>query len=256
MKPRTIASRLSESLHGHLNMYALAAGAAGVGMLAVAQPSEARIVYTSVNVSIGPRGSYNLDFNGDGITDVTIDQFGFEYHYVSHNALRARPGASDAAVGSATYDFDAALHRGAEIGSSRAFIGPGIMAASNYSHVHGHRFYFGQWVNLADGYLGVKFIIKGKTHFGWARFQNSSARGTTLKGYAYETISGRPIKAGQTKGPDDDFTSDPNFEDPNDPGPGAFLTAPVPQTAQPATLGMLALGAQGMPLWRRKEEAE
>jgi hypothetical protein len=43
--PRKTAN-LSESIHQQLSMYALAAGAAGVGMLALAQSSEAKIVYT------------------------------------------------------------------------------------------------------------------------------------------------------------------------------------------------------------------
>ncbi len=41
-QPRT-PSRLSDSLHHRLNMYALAASAAGVGVLALAQPAEAEI---------------------------------------------------------------------------------------------------------------------------------------------------------------------------------------------------------------------
>jgi hypothetical protein len=31
------------------------------------------------------------------------------------------------------------------------------------------------------------------------------------------------------------------------------LTNPIPDIPQPASLGILALGAQGVPLWRRKE---
>jgi hypothetical protein len=38
------ASKLSESLRRHLNAYALAASAAGVGMLALTQHAEAKIV--------------------------------------------------------------------------------------------------------------------------------------------------------------------------------------------------------------------
>jgi hypothetical protein len=34
------------------------------------------------------------------------------------------------------------------------------------------------------------------------------------------------------------------------------LTAPTTDKPQPATLGMLALGAQGVPPWRRKEAQE
>jgi hypothetical protein len=48
-------------------MYAVAAG---VGMLALAQPSEAKIVYTPANAQIGGTvGKLNLDLNNDGITD-------------------------------------------------------------------------------------------------------------------------------------------------------------------------------------------
>jgi hypothetical protein len=43
--PRKTASDLSESVHQQINMYAIAAAAAGVGVLAFAQPSEAKIVY-------------------------------------------------------------------------------------------------------------------------------------------------------------------------------------------------------------------
>jgi hypothetical protein len=44
-RPRATAE-LSRSLHQQLNTYALAAGAAGVGLLALAPPAEAKIIYT------------------------------------------------------------------------------------------------------------------------------------------------------------------------------------------------------------------
>ena len=87
------------------------------------------------------------------------------------------------------------------------------------------------------------------------RLKGSSNRGATLTGYAYETIPGKSIRAGQTKGPDD-FTGEPSAATSDDPGPGASLTTPVPQTQQPASLGMLALGVRGVLLWRRKAEVE
>ena len=49
---RKTASNLSESVHKQLNMYAIAAGAAGVGLLALAQPSEAKIVRAFAGVEI------------------------------------------------------------------------------------------------------------------------------------------------------------------------------------------------------------
>jgi hypothetical protein len=76
-----------------------------------------------------------------------------------------------------------------------------------------------------------------------------------LTGYAYETDSGKGIIAGQTKGPGE-IDNSAEQSKANDPGASAFLTNPIPDTPQPASLGMLALGAQGVPLWRRKETQE
>jgi hypothetical protein len=48
-RPRRIASSLSESVQRQLNMYALAASAAGVSLLALASPAEGRIIYTHIH---------------------------------------------------------------------------------------------------------------------------------------------------------------------------------------------------------------
>ncbi len=59
----------------------------------------------------------------------------------------------------------------------------------------------GPWLNVKNRYLGLKFIIKGKDHFGWARL-TTTGRIALLTGYAYETIPNKPIIAGKTKGPE------------------------------------------------------
>jgi hypothetical protein len=64
--PRKTA-KLSDSLHHQLNMYALAASAAGVGVLALTQAAEAGIIYNPANVTIGPHPpTYNLNLNHNG----------------------------------------------------------------------------------------------------------------------------------------------------------------------------------------------
>jgi hypothetical protein len=54
-------------------------------------------------------------------------------------------------------------------------------------------------------YVGLKFSIKGQTHFGWTRVKIASMYPykASLTGYAYETIPNKAIITGETKGPDD-----------------------------------------------------
>jgi len=106
----------------------------------------------------------------------------------------------------------------------------------------------GEWLGKSNfqAYLGLKFTIKGKIHFGWARvkvdtLQTQQKFSATLTGYAYETIPGKPIIAGATNGPDDGA----------EPVPASIKT----HTPKPATVGMLALGAPGLSIWRREESA-
>src|SRR5262249_46978262 len=119
----------------------------------------------------------------------------------------------------------------------------------------------GPWLGVTNRYLGLKFMIHGKTHFGWARLTVTVSHKifgkrfirTELTGYAYETIPNKPIIAGRTKGPEDEFPDGPQLESPDDLGSGAFVISPISEDSQAASLGVLALGAKGIPLWRRKE---
>ena len=69
LRPRKTAD-LSDSVHHQLSKYALAAGAAGVSVLALSPSSEAKIVYSPTDTtSITPHHTIPLDLNHD----VTID---------------------------------------------------------------------------------------------------------------------------------------------------------------------------------------
>jgi hypothetical protein len=218
-------------------LYALAAGAIGMSVLALTQTAEAKIVYTHAHVIIrGFGGYYKLDLNHDGITDFSITCGCTQYY----GLLSANPAADNGVVGSGKYA--SVLSPGAQIGSGEAFI-TGSAEMENEFNDH---CYLGNWCNVT-GYLGLNFMIMGKPHYGWARLSvrvDSSGMTAALRGYAYETIPGKAIIAGRTKGPADREEAS---------GPGASLTNPIPDKR--ASLGMLALGAQGDPLWRRKESA-
>ncbi len=253
-------TKLSDSLHQRLNAYALAAGAAGVGLLASAQSAEAKIVYTHVHRVIGPNSQFGVDLNHDGVVDFSIHNvyrfFSKSYHIAG---LRTTNPAPNALEGLYSFPFSAyALALGSKIGPPKNFKctfaclkGRPMLSES----VAGGG--IGQWEGATNQYLGVRFLDRdGKTHYGWARLtvrgNFNSKISATLTGYAYETIPNKAIIAGKTKDSDDP-ANDADFANPNDPDPGASLTTPTPKMPQPLSLGTLALGAPGVPPWRRKK---
>jgi len=77
-RPRKSAN-LSDSVQQQLNKYALAAGAAGVGVLVLGQTAEAKIVYTPADTNITPDHIIPLDLNHDGIVDFAFKGCGTEF---------------------------------------------------------------------------------------------------------------------------------------------------------------------------------
>ena len=238
--PRKTAS-LSQSVHHQVTMYALAASAAGVGVLALAQSAEAKIVYTKTHVVIGTNHIYELDLNHDGIADFKIDNHSFFTDTIVATLSAVPAQANNAVVGkqpgvgSPYYAY--ALLPGARVGPKQPFAGAWMAWSDGANRA-------GQWANVRGRYLGLKFLIKGKIHYGWARLNvtvGQSKISATLTGYAYETIPGKPIIAGRTKGG--------NVEQSD----AAVLTAPTPERA---SLGLLAQGAAGLVAWRRRDKQE
>jgi len=59
----------------------------------------------------------------------------------------------------------------------------------------------GDWPNSTDRYLGLKIILNGQTHYGWARLSVIVDEGKAsfkIKDCAYESTPGGPINAGDT----------------------------------------------------------
>jgi hypothetical protein len=69
-------ANLSDSVLHRLNMYAVAASAAGVGMVVSPQAAEGKIVYTPANVNLNGK-PFPLDLNHDH----RVDFFLFVYTY-------------------------------------------------------------------------------------------------------------------------------------------------------------------------------
>lgn len=243
-----------DSLHQHLHTYALAASAAGVTMLALAQPAQAEIVYTPAQVTIGPNQSYDLDLNNDGIIDFTImNQFTSTASKFELNLFVQNPGGGNAVAGhivnSGGFPWAYAFSSGFRINQVRRHFtsGRATMAWSRGFKSWGSH-WGGSWPGTyglgAGGYLGLKFKINGKIHYGWAQLYTDLAwsKTATLTGYAYETKPNKAIKTGQKQ------EAEGSVEQP---GPAALA-----QPAQrPATLGMLARGSRALSAWRQKQSA-
>lgn len=201
-------SQLSDSVQHQLNLYALASTAAGVSLLALVPAAEAKVVYTPVHIVIQEYDSYRLALN-HATTDLSIKVNVFSNGQSAQDVVSALPRGKNEIEGTARHSFyAAALTKGATIGPKQKFGGESksaLMASVDESQ-YGSFHYGGNWANVKSRYLGVKFQINGKAHYGWVRAHvwvtgQGPGAGAILTGYAYETIPNKPIVAGETKGP-------------------------------------------------------
>jgi hypothetical protein len=248
-QPRGTPARLSDSLRHNLNMYALAATAAGVSLLALVQPSEGEIVYTKTHHVIGWNRAYQLDLNHDGVIDFLILHFGSSMRSGGSlltkeafgNAVQGSWFSNTLTTGSRLLPYDAALKPGAPIGPGQGFISCG--ACNGETMARGDQ---GNWFNVKNRYLGLRFQIRGRNHYGWARLNVQVDRKhrltALLTGYAYETIPNKAIQAGQTasQGVLDPASREPQQSEPQN-------TAVKEARPRRASLGALAIGAQSIP---------
>lgn len=235
---------LSPSVHQRLNTYAIAAGAAGVTLLALAPSADAKIVYTATNQTISTTNAVQIDLNGDGKVD-----FGFGATFQATSFGEIREGFLFAlaswhpnqilGVRAQGYNLGSALSAGALIGPTRTFVaGRADMAfGASDGGIGGCN---GPWDNVKHHYLGLKFVIDGQYHYGWARLDATCLKNgentAVLTGYAYETIPYKPISAGKISGPED-------ASHPYEFAPSTFKN-PAADNARSASLGRLARGSQ------------
>lgn len=242
---------LPENLNRQINLYSVAATAAGVGMLALAQPATGTIVITNKTIPI-PLCNFlspcpvTIDFNNDGIADVQFlltyyPEHSFYFANLNAQALGAGAGVM-AAPNGAKEPYASCLLRGAKIGGSANFATVAMVERSSghaYATTTDRRHFYGKWnSNQPNRFIGAKFKINGKVHYGWVRVTvktTTSQISATVTEYGYETVANKRVSAGL---------------------PGAASVQPPAKAANSSTasLGALALGAEGLTLWRREEE--
>lgn len=239
----TEQKQLAESLSRRLAAYALAATAtAGLGLTAAVAPAEASIIShtTSVGLSCPMPETAQLDFS---ITKSF--QLDFRDRCVSgpfFGALSVTPtpftaGSVAASASRFGPPVAARLGKGSPIGPQQFYDtgGPANRLLGSLGGLVSSKYFFrGNWApsspfssaRTARGYLGFEFGPMGGEHFGWVAMSvvPSGWFAAHITGYAYDTVAGQTIKAGQTS------------------------TVP-----EPGTLSMLALGAAGLIALRKRK---
>jgi hypothetical protein len=247
---RSVKSTLSETIDHRAKLYSVAAAAAGVTILALAQPADAEVVVHGTNIPINPSPDSNfivsLDLNHDGIADFQFSLSSFAYHSF-RAVLDVTPLTGGAVVASpgSRGSYASALTRGAKIGPSAHFSSKGratvershgLFFSSKSSQT---RHTYGKWSGDTTHYLGVKFLINGATHYGWIRMTVNSTQApikAAITAYAYETVANKRILAGIPAKNSANTQAEPKAESLGHP-----------------SLGMLAAGADGLALWRSDE---
>jgi PEP-CTERM motif len=242
----TAASGGHKSVLKDLLAWAVPAGTVGLGILGGSELALANtIVYTPADMQMNwiclnsiacNPGAAPARYSGTLAFDVNHDEvndFRFLGHLTSDidsrlgfvDAGGARPGAG-VAVGA---KGALALSTGARIGYGLNFGGGLMVSGITYFYRRSHDRVSGSWATQSGGnvnaFLGLEFKVGALTYFGWAEFDAGfqGILNATLEGYAYNSVPGQGLYAGQTN---------------NAPEPG--------------TLGLLALGSLGLGFWRRK----
>ncbi len=237
------------NLENRTMAYSMAAAAAGVSLMALATPAEGKVVITT-HINIAVTSTVSLDLNHDGVADIQIGICGYSAGHFDCSS-RFPLGAystnlsAKALNGGGILDSKQTgalnLARSAAIGKSGNFGEYGFMAeraGTAYTTAKP----IGNWGSgQPNRFLGVKIVIHGATHFGWIRItvKNPTTKGkltATITEYGYETIANKKVLAGLPSNSAD--------------VPEAKADLP---TVSVASLGMLALGAEGMVAWRREE---
>ncbi|MCH7534752.1 MAG: T9SS type A sorting domain-containing protein [Bacteroidetes bacterium] len=189
-------------------------GVVATAVLAVGS-TQASVFHTDINpdsVLATDGDNFAIDLNGDLVPDFNI---GFEFLFNKYNDI----GLQNETAGN-YYAYELAI---GYKGSSNAYVVPlnfgspidntaisnwGTSSATGYNdnvgwYQLGGKDYPNPYglFNGKTGYVGVKFKIDGKDHFGWIQLSVGNIyESVTIHDFAYETCPDVSITAGQTFG--------------------------------------------------------
>ena len=181
--------------------------------LTMSKTATAQIIYTDVSpdiiltYGIQPN-SYSLDLNHDGIADFVLQDFQRPFFFtvamIGVNGNNSFLGNYTSAY--SIFEYNAFnLKSGEYISSGKgswlhppaqaSFLGGNILAKNKFNsgNIYGH------WQGgVNDGFVGLRFRVNDSVYYGWVRLAVSKhADEMTVKDFAYNSMAGAPIKAGE-----------------------------------------------------------
>jgi hypothetical protein len=240
-KRRTLP--LPEKSAKRLAAYLMAAGA-GATLAASAAPANASIIYTPANLSFGADSSLSFSLSPNSLNVFNLNNHtstlvlsGVHYLKSGHLFIGGAGNGSSVVIGRTwVRQLQRGAYIGPKLGTNNGWSGGELLGKwrrSRFSSGGGIDYSgtnTGSWPDGGKGFVGLRFLINGQEHYGWAAFVVGFHTRRTgyfgrLTEYAYDTVPNQGLDAGQTA-----------------------------STPEPGTLGLLALGSLGLGLWRRKAE--
>ncbi|OUS00464.1 hypothetical protein A9Q86_10860 [Flavobacteriales bacterium 33_180_T64] len=166
--------------------------------------ASGQIIYTDISdETVLPGSSYALDLNNDLTGDFlfTINSaanFAF-MQPVSGTAATMYNSNGFVGFSSGPYNYPSNLTAGDLINATN-----GIFSARGDFNYSSCGYPGSQFCDGLDGYVGLTLVVGVDTFYGWARIQVASdTSDMIIKDYAYNSIPGESIEAGQTLSVDD-----------------------------------------------------
>ena len=186
-----------------------------IAVLAMSPNADAQIIAVDIDPDVQlnsntGEGPYGIDFDGDGVEDLTLMGFGSS-SIASANIEAGIPVGNGIIADPAYADFFSpqALAYGAVIGAGNADLilpptaGVRFRLAATFSSTSSFAFASGNWFvqnDTVSGYLGVRFVAgDGLDHYGWVELSvidGPYVLRANIKAYGYEQRPDHSIAAG------------------------------------------------------------
>ncbi|BBO33598.1 PEP-CTERM sorting domain-containing protein [Lacipirellula parvula] len=243
--------------------YALAATVAATGS---ATDADGAVVYSGIqNISISQFNYQTLKIDGDNNVDIVLKNYVFTQGNYQGGTVSFAPGAV-AGFAANGLNYASALNAGVTIDQSS-------LGGFAFSMAYGAKNPSAQFNNAVNKYLGFAFPIGSELHYSWIRVSVNQAAGTfVIHDWAWENQADVPIMTGA--GGLGDFNVDGvvngadflvwqrSFGDTYDAadledwksafGNGVAAATTVAAVPEPGALGLLAAGAGGLEILRRR----